>query len=323
MRAVILGRFGGPEVLELEERPRPTPRRDEVLVEVWASSINPRDWLIRSGKYPFQALLPRRPFVPGSDVAGVVVEVGSDVSGFEPGQAVFAMQPTSRGFGAHGEYVAVPATALAPKPQSLSFEEAAGIPLAGLTALQALRDDARLREGQSVLVIGASGGVGSYAVQIARALGARVTGVCSARNQELVESLGAERVIDYQTTDPLQDAERFDVVFDVIGKESLKRCDRVLGRDGVYVTTIPRPQQIMAWMRSSVGHRLGLSRRRSTVVLVRSRGEDLRWLARLAEDGALRTVVDGVLPLEQIAEAHELSRTFRTRGKLILRVREA
>jgi NADPH:quinone reductase-like Zn-dependent oxidoreductase len=319
MRAVILRRFGGPEVLELGEVPRPRPRRDEVLVEVRASSINPRDWLIRSGKYPFQGLLPRRPFVPGSDLAGVVAEAGS-ASAFEPGQAVFAMQPTSRGFGAHGEYVAVPATALAPKPECLSFEEAAGIPLAGLTALQALRDDARLREGQSVLVIGASGGVGTYAVQIARALGARVTGVCSARNRELVEGLGAERVIDYQATNPLEHGERFDVVFDVIGKESLERCDRVLRRDGVYVTTVPRRRQIAAWARSAVGHRLGLTRRRSTVVLVRSRGVDLRWLAGLAEKGALRTVIDRVLPLEEIATAHELSRTFRTRGKLILRI---
>ena len=342
MKAVFIERFGGPEVLRMGERPRPTPRSDEVLLEVRATSINPRDWLIRSGRYPFQALLPRLPFILGSDVAGTVVECGEKVEGLEPGDAVFAMQPTSRGFGACAEYMAVPATAVARKPEGLSFEEAAGIPLAGLTAFQALRVHGRLEhgrlehgrleqgrleqgcleQGQTVLVIGASGGVGTYAVQIARALGARVSGVCSGRNREMVEGLGAERVIDYERESFLDGKEHYQVVFDVIGKERLARCAHLLAPSGVYVTTIPRPREFFAWGKSKIRSVLTKNARRSEVVLVRSRGEDLKQLARWAEEGRLRTVIDRVYPLEEVAAAHEHSRTFRTRGKLILRVRE-
>ena len=318
MRAAFIQRFGGVEVLEVGEQPCPRPRKDEVLIKVHASSINPRDWLIRSGRYPFQALLPRLPLILGSDVAGVVADRGAKVHSLALGQPVFAMQPTRKGFGAYAEYVAIPARAVAPKPEALSFEEAAGIPLAGLTAYQALVANARLTAGQRIVVIGASGGVGTYAVQIARALGARVTGVCSEKNLDLVRELGAEKVVNYQRGSFLDSDDRYDVVFDVIGKESLERCSPILEGRGVYVTTIPRQREMMSWASSALRSRLGGRGPRSSVVLVRSDGPHLRQLGQWAEEGKLRTVIDRVLPLQDIAAAHEHSRSFRTRGKLIL-----
>ncbi len=321
MKAAYILRFGGSDVLEVGERPPPQPRPDEVLIEAHAASINPRDWLIRSGRYPFQFLLPPLPLILGSDVSGVVAEVGRRVSGLHPGDEVYAMQPSSRGFGTYAEYVAVKATAVAAKPPSMTHEEAAGVPLAALTARQALRGNARLKQGQRVLVIGASGGVGSYAVQIAKAHGAEVTGVCSTRNIELVRDLGADRVIDYKRQAFLEPGAAYDVVFDTIGKESLARCAPAMTRSGIYVTTIPSPRTFRDALTSRLKLGLYRDRRRSSVVLVRASDAGLAALARLAENGKLRTHVDTVYPLERVAEAHDHSRTFRTRGKLILKIR--
>jgi len=321
MKAVVVPRFGPSDVLELVDVPRPEPGPGDVLVEVHAAGVNPRDWLIRSGRYPFRALLPRFPFILGSDVSGVVAAVGGRVRDFRKGQEVYAMVPSSRGFGGYAEYVAVPADAVAPKPSNMSHAEAAGVPLAALTARQALLDDARLKPGQRVLILGASGGVGSYAVQIARSHGLEVTGVCSGRNLDFVRGLGAGRVIDYQTEPFLDTGEVYDAVFDVIGKESLKRCASVLTGGGVYVTTIPRPRMFRDSLLSRLRSLLPGERRKSRVVLVRSRGAELAELARLAEAGELVTHVDRVFPLAEAAAAHDASRTFRTRGKLVLAVR--
>ncbi len=322
MKAVFIRRFGPSDVLELGEVPRPVPKDDEVLIAVHAASVNPRDWLIRSGRYVFKAFLPPFPLILGSDVSGVVAAAGRRAADrFGEGDEVYAMQPSSRGFGAYAEYVAVPASAVAAKPASMTHEEAAGVPLAGLTALQALRDNAGLRAGQRLLVIGASGGVGHYAVQLGRALGARVTGVTSTPNVELARSLGAERVIDYKRRSFSEAGEIYHAVFDTIGKESLERCAPVLARGGIYVTTIPGPGTFLAAATSRLRALVSSGQPRSSVVLVRARGDELEELARLADDGGLRTRVDLVYPLERAAEAHDLSRTFRTRGKLILKVR--
>ena len=343
MRAAFLRRFGGPEVLEVGEMPRPVPKADEVLIAVHAASINPRDWLIREGRYPFQRLLPKPPFIPGSDVSGVVDAVGGKVRGLREGDEVFAMQPSSRGFGGYAEWIAVPAQAVVRKPANLSHVEAAAVPLAALTALQALRDCAGLngrsggQEGageanttpRRVLINGASGGVGSFAVQIAKIFGAEVLGVCSTRNLELVRQCGADQVFDYtqghlfgppQARHP--GIESFHVVFDVIGKESLKRCAALIDpRGGVYVTTIPRPPAFREWLFSSIAMRLGLRSTRASLVLVRSKGRDLAILANWITQGKLRPHVDRIFPLESVAEAQRLSRTFRTRGKLVLKIR--
>lgn len=326
MRAAILEGWGGVDQLRVGDWPRPSLRRDEVLVEVHAASLNPRDWMIREGRYPFQPFVPRPPLILGSDVSGVVVELGKNVTSFALGQPVFGMQPTSRGFGAHAELVAIPATALAPKPATVDHQHAAGVPLAALTALQALREQARLTAGQHVLVVGASGGVGSYAVQIARCLGARVTAVASGRNQDLVAELGAERVFDYEQVDPwagasLEGGAPYGVVFDVIGRGSLARGRPVLAAGGTYVTTIPRRRQIVEWLVSRVMGPFRPAARRARVVMVRSDGRQLRELAGWMDEGKLRTVVDSVFPLAEIAKAHERSRTFRARGKILVTMR--
>lgn len=321
MKAVYFERYGGSDVLQYGDFPEPRAGPRQVLIDVHAASVNPRDWLIRSGRYFAQPLLPRLPFVLGSDVAGVVAAVGAKVRRFAPGDEVFAMQPTSDGFGGYAERIAVRESAVARKPESMSFVEAAAVPLAALTALQALRDDAKLRAGQRVVVVGASGGVGTYAVQIAKALGAEeVAGVASARNEELVRSLGADRFVDYRS-ERFQDVLRgYDAVFDTIGKESLGSTFPVLKRRGAYVTTVPNLKNALAslgsWLRTGIG-------RRSTIVLVRSNSKDLELLGRWAEEGVLRSVVDRVAPLAEAAAVHDYSRTFRTRGKNVLTVRAA
>ncbi len=321
MKAVYFERFGPSDVLRYGDWPRPVPRPDEVLIEVHAAAVNPRDWLIRSGRYPLRWLLPRLPFVLGSDVSGVVAQVGGRVRGFDRGDEVYAMQPSSRGFGGYAEAVAVPARAVARKPRTMTHEEAAGVPLAALTALQALRDDARLAAGQKVVVVGASGGVGHYAVQIARALGAEVAGVSSTANVELVKSLGADRVVDYKAARFQDVLSGYHVVFDVVGRESLASCARVLRPGGTYVTTIPRLSTGYEALATRLRRAVSRRARRSRVVLVRARGRDLERLTRWIEDGRLTTVIDSVHPLEDAARAHDLSRTFRARGKLILKVR--
>ena len=321
MKAVYIERFGPSEVLAYGDRPRPAGKPDEVLIEVRAAGVNPRDWLIRSGRYQLRWFLPSFPLILGSDVSGVVAEVGERVESFEPGDEVYAMQPSSRGFGGYAELAAIAELAVALKPSKLSFEQAAGVPLAGLTAWQALRGNARMQAGDKVLVVGASGGVGHYAVQIAKALGAEVTGVCSTANVDLARRLGADRVIDYKKERFTDVADGFDVVFDTIGRESLRTCAPVLRPGGTYVSTMPGAGTFLEMARSRLASALSRRARRSEVVLVRSRGSDLEAMARSIEAGELTTVVDTVYPLAEAAKAHDRSRTLRTRGKLILKVR--
>src|SRR5918993_1243125 len=214
MRAFGFRRYGPPEVLEALEVPLPEPGPKEILIRVAAAGVNPADWALRGGKLrPFVRLA--LPFVSGSDVAGVVEATGTGVSRFVPGEAVFAMTPTSTG-GAYAEYVAVGADNVAPAPSGVSLGEAAAVPLVSLTALQALRDKAELAAGEHVLIHGASGGVGTFAVQIAKAMGARVTATCSGRNVELVRRLGADEVIDYTSEDATAGGPRYDVVFGAV-----------------------------------------------------------------------------------------------------------
>ncbi len=321
MKAVYIERFGPSEVLTYGERPRPIPKPDEVLIEVHAAGVNPRDWLVRSGRYQFRPFLPPFPLILGSDVAGVVVEVGEQVRRFEVGEEVYAMVPSSRGFGGYAEYVAVADPAVTWMPTNMSFEQAAGVPLAGLTAWQALAENARMGPGQRVLVVGASGGVGHYAVQIARAFGAQVIGVCSGANVELVRRLGAVRVIDYERERFNDVARGLSIVFDTVGHESLGSCAAVLRPGGTYVTTIPGIGTLLAMAFSRLATKLGRQTRRSEVVLVRADGADLEGMTVLAESDELTTNIDSVYPLAEAAKAHDRSRTFRTRGKLILKVR--
>jgi len=318
MRAARFHRFGGPDVLVVEDVPEPRLGAREVLVAVRAAALNPKDVLVRKGKFWF--LSGRRfPKGTGLDLAGDVVAVGDEVEDptLAPGARVFGML---NGWDARtcAERVAVPADELAPISRDLDPEAVAGVPLAGLTALQALRDDAGLRPGERLLVNGASGGVGTLAVQIGRLLGAVVVGTSSARNLELVRGLGAREAWDYAARDPLAGPDRFDVVFDVFGNRSYREALPVLPPTGRYVGTIPSPGLLADVARTRL---LSAVRRTPTahLVVVRSRRRDLEELARWLEAGELAPVVDRVLSLNRIADAHAHLGTRRARGKVIVR----
>lgn len=320
MRAVFIQRYGGLEVLEYGEQPRPVPRSGQVLVEVHAASVNPRDWLLREGRYVFRHLMRGFPLILGSDVSGVVVESGSGTTRFRPGDAVFGMQTPLGRMGGYAEYVAIDEHALAAKPANVSHEEAAAVPCAALTAYGALVRIGRITAGSRVAIVGASGGVGTYATQLAKALGATVAGITSAPNASLVRSLGADPVIDYKT-------ERFetvlrsqDLVFDTIGRESLSKCAAALAPQGRYITTIPSAATMMqSW--TSLLLRLLRGGQTAHTVFVRADGEELGLIASLLSEGRVRSVIDTVYPLSEVRAAHERSRTWRSRGKLVLQVR--
>ena len=318
MRAVIIRGYGGPEVLETAVRPRPVPRADEVLVRVHAASINPRDWLTRMGRYQFRFLLPPFPVILGSDVSGVVTAVGKKVHRFAVGDPVFGIQHPLRGMmGGCAEFIAVPQICLVPKPETLSHVEAAALPLGALTAWRALVAGVRIRAGQAVLIIGGMGSVGSCAIQIAKAAGARVTAVCGTRNVDRVRGLGADEVIDYQARDFHTSARDQDIVFDTIGRESAKRCAPMLKRGGAYITTIPNPRQLL----SGAMTRLGLSRTiRAYVVLALPGEQAVTAIGELAARGVLKPTIDTIYDLDHAAEAHQYARSFHTRGKLVFRM---
>lgn len=320
MRAVVQHRYGGPEVLGLESLERPVPGPDGVLVQVRASSLNALDWHIMRGK-PYVARLAeglRRPRVAvrGADVAGVVVEVGDAVTDLRPGDEVFAAKGR-----ALAEYVAGPARMFVPKPASLTFAEAATLPVAGGTALQALVRKGEVRPGERVLVTGAGGGVGTFAVQIARALGARVTATTNASKLDLVASLGAERVLDY-AHDDIVAAGPFDLVIDVAASPSLGELARamtprgrlvVVGPDrGDWLGAVRRP--LAAAIRSRLGSR------RFLPFLADAPRADLERLATLAEEGRVRPVIDRVVPLDRVAEAMAHLGSGQARGKVVIAI---
>ncbi|MEL7061437.1 MAG: NADP-dependent oxidoreductase [Acidobacteriota bacterium] len=317
MRAVGIERFGGVEALRDGDWPAPQRRPQDVVIAVQAASINFRDGLIRGGRYVARRLLPQLPFVLGSDVAGRILETSDSRPELTAGTPVFAMQPSLRGFGGYAERIAVPAEVVARMPRGVSFAEAAAMPLAGLTALQALRDLGGLRPGERVAVVGASGGVGTFGVQIARALGAAsVVGVASERNHELVASLGADRVLDYRRTDWIDRLGPIDVIFDAHGGGSLRELRPALASGGRFITTVPSPGALRDHLKTSLwpfGHR-------SRLVVVRSRADDLAELADLAERGAVRSVIDRLEPLDQAAELHQHSQSRRSRGKNVFAV---
>ena len=300
--------------VELRAVPVPAPGPRDLLVRVRAAGVNPRDWMMVAGNYPFRFTLPRGPFVLGADVAGEVAVAGAAVTGFRPGDRVFGMQTLAGQLGAFAPWCVVRASVCVRIPDDTSDEAAAGLPLAGLTARQGLGAG---WPGRRILVIGASGGVGHFAVQIARAQGARVTGVCSGRNVAFAKALGCHRVIDYERASFEAAGERYDLVFDAVGRESPGRCRAVLAPGGIHVTTVPRRE---ALRRAAADLLLGglPGRRPTRLVLVRSSGRDLDGLARMVAAGRLATRVERVWPLHQVAEALAASRSGRTRGKLVL-----
>jgi NADPH:quinone reductase-like Zn-dependent oxidoreductase len=321
MRAIAQDGYGPPDVLELREVDVPTVGADEVLVRVRAAGANPADWhLMRGDPYVMRlqsGLSGPTPAVRGLDVAGVVESVGDGVTRFGPGDEVFGEAD-----GTFAEYAAAGEDALAPKPAGLTFEEAAAVPVAGITALQGLRDTGGLRSEQSVLINGASGGVGTFAVQVAKAYGAAVTGVCSARNVGLVRSLGAEHVIDYTEEDFARSGERYDLVFDLVGNRSLSDLRRVLAPEGTLVLSGaaggrwigPLPTLATALVLSP------FLRQRLRAFVASVNAADLADLAGLVEEGAVTPVIDRTYPLEETPEAIRYLEAGHARGKVVITV---
>ncbi|WP_067934017.1 NADP-dependent oxidoreductase [Alicyclobacillus kakegawensis] len=309
MRAVYIEAYGGKEQLKYGELPRPAIGADDVLIEVHAAGVNPVDWKIREG-YLKQRLNYTFPLILGWDAAGVVVETGSNVTQFQVGDKVFTRPEIERN-GSYAEYLAVVERLVAPMPKNISFEEAASIPLAGLTAWQALVDTAHVQSGDKVLVHAGAGGVGVYAIQIAKAYGAHVATTVSERNLDLVRSLGADVVIDYVREDFVERVRDYDIVLDTMGGDVQRRSYDVLKPGGILVSIINPPDPDTA-----AKHRV-----RAEYFFLEPDGKKLAKLGELVEQGRVRPVVGHVFALEQAAKAHELSESHHARGKIVLQVK--
>ena len=318
MKAAVIDGYGGGERVVVREVEAPRPGPGQVLIRVRAAGVNPIDWKIRSGQMRLVKRAPL-PAVLGFDAAGEVAQIGPEVSRFVPGDEVYGLLDSPLG-GAYAEYAVARESSLAPKPHSLSFEEAAAVPLAGLTALQALRDRGELAPGERLLVNGAAGGVGHFAVQIGASFGAHVTGVASGGNQDLVLGLGAERAIDYEKVDFTGEDAAYDVVFDAAGSRTFDDCTAVLARDGgIYVTTQPG-LRLWIWIAITKLGGLASHGRRARFILTRPSGRDLDVLGHLANSGKLRPAVGRVYPLDEIERALAASETGHARGKLVVRI---
>lgn len=300
--------YGGPEVLRYEDAPRPEPAAGEVLVRVHAAAVNPVDWKIRAGylkgfmDYPM-------PLILGWDFSGVVEAAGTGAGEWKKGDEVYA-RPDIRRNGAYAEYIAVKASEVGRKPKTLNHEQASAIPLAALTAWQALFDAGGLQAGQKVLIHAAAGGVGSFAVQLARWKGAHVIGTASERNHAFLKELGAHEAIDYNQVKFEEVVKGVDLVLDTMAGETRDRSWQVLKKGGILVTILGQPSQEDAAKHGA----------RAAGVFVQPNQAQLGELAKLADSGKLRPVVEAVLPLRDAARAHEMNQTLHTRGKIVLQV---
>ncbi len=309
MRAIRQEVLGGPEVLKEVELERPQPGLSQILVRVHAAGLNPTDWKHRAHRI----FLGPPPFVLGWDVSGVVEATGFGVTLFKPGDEVFGMLPYPHGAGSHAEYVAGPARAFAFKPREIDHVQAGALPLAALTAWQALVDTARLAAGQRVLIHAAAGGVGHLAVQIAKARGAHVIGTASARNHDLVRSLGADELIDYHSADFAAAVRDVDVVLETVGGDYPARSLRTLRPGGILVSLLPVAPEVTA-----EAARLGV---RAEVMLVEADHAGMTAIAGLVAEGRLRPVIAAAFPLADAAKAHELGDAGHVAGKLVLTMR--
>ena len=319
MKVAVMDGWGADSMFSVSETNIPTIKSDEVLVEVCASSINPVDWKV----HKVLSYLPNnggiiKPIIAGSDLAGKVIEVGSKVSDFSVGDEVYGMKIYS---GAYSEYVAIKAKVITKKPRNLNFAEAAAIPLAGLTAIQGLQA-ANINSESKIFVIGASGGVGSLIVQLAKALGAEVTAVCSGKNVDLVKTLGADEVIDYSTTDymcdPNYQKHEFDLVYDTVGLQCLENCKHFLKPNGFYATIWPNFSSAFEIARSFIFR----SGQRSIFPGVLPSKRDLEELTRYIESEKLKPILDRELSLEDLNEGMSLSKSKRTVGKIVINLKD-
>jgi NADPH:quinone reductase-like Zn-dependent oxidoreductase len=306
MRAIVAHAYGGPEVLKLEQVPRPGPKEDEVLVRVIASSVNPADPLTLSGKYA-KEFGTHLPLVPGYDIAGIVEKTGANVTKLKVGDAVYGYPTFGGGW---ADYVTVKEWEVGPKPKSLNFVEASAVPMGALTAWQALVDVAKLQQGQTILIHGGSGGVGSFAIQIAKARGARVIATASGPNQDLLKQLGADVAVDYTKTKFEDVAKDVDAVLDPVGKDTLARSYSVVKKGGIVMSLVARPDP----------DELKKHGIRGAGISVHPDSEDLTEIAQLIDNGKIKPIVTQVVSLTDAVAAQQQAATHHTRGKIVLRI---
>ncbi len=315
MKAAVIYQYGSPDVFRIEDIEKPSIRNDEVLIRVHAASINPVDWKQRQGWHRM-FLKAHFPVVLGYDVSGVVEECGDSVTKIKKGDEVYT-RLTRRFGGAFAEYAAASENTVAKKPAGITWEKAAAVPLAATTALQGLRDKCQLKKGESVLIIGAAGGVGHFALQIALHMGGIVTAVCSGRHKNMMDELKPHYWIDYTQCDYKSLPEKYDVIFDAAGVESFRTCSSLLKPGGRYLTTLPRPKHLMHKFIS-----LFTPSKRVKTFLMKSNGDDLDALSKMITDGKLKIYIDSVFPLERITDAHRRAEEYSTQGKIVIIIQE-
>ncbi len=318
MKAIMNKRYGSPDVMELREVARPEPRKGEVLIKVLSASVNKADWHILNGK-PFPVrlmagLLKPKYQILGADVVGIVERVGASVTQFRPGDEVFG-DLSGSGFGGFAEYAVAKEKFFAKKPSNLSYEHTASLPMASITALQGLRDKGEVGEGDNVLINGASGGVGGFAIQIAKSFGATVTSVCSEKKVEIARQLGADHVIDYHRQDFTRDEQQYDLIFDVIGNHSVGAINRVLKTGGRYVSCgFSLETMFMGpWKSMTEGKTL-------VNLIAGAKQADLQFISKLAEEGHLSPVIQQSFTLDDVPEALKVMGKGSAFGKLIITV---
>jgi NADPH:quinone reductase-like Zn-dependent oxidoreductase len=308
MKAIVLHQFGGPEVLKYEDVPRPEPKADEVLVRVMAAGVNPVDAQMRAGDW-VKIFGPKPPYTPGADIAGVIEQTGANVKKWKPGDPVYGYLDLDRD-GGYAEYTIAKLNEIAAKPKSATFEEAASVGCAALTAWQALIDSAKLEKGQTVLIHGGSGGVGGFAIQIAKARGARVIATASTHNQETLKQLGADVPVDYTKQKFEEVAKDVDVVLDTVGGDTLARSYAVVKKGGFVATLVDRLDKSQLEQHGIRGESIG----------VKPDAQELAQLAELIDAKKIRPLISQVFPLSEAPKAHEQAATGHTRGKIVLHV---
>jgi NADPH:quinone reductase-like Zn-dependent oxidoreductase len=324
MKAIVHTKYGPPDELQLKEVEKPVPKEDEVLIKIHATTVTTSDCNVRNFTFvPNLFLLPSRMQlgfnkpkinILGVDLTGEIEAVGVDVKRFIKGDQVFGTPGTA--MGTHAEYICMPEDGvLTIKPANMTYEEAASIPLAANTALYFIRDQGNIQAGGKVLINGASGGIGTFAVQLAKYYGAEVTGVCSTTNVEMVKSLGADKVIDYTKEDFTKSNERYDVIFDVVGKTSFSRCKSSLKEEGIYLATLPTLALILHMLLTSI---IGNKKVKNGNAV--GKVENLLFLKELIETGKLKAVIDRRYPLEQTAEAFRYVEKGHKKGNVVITV---